>query len=438
MKKYIIISFISCLFIFNSAAQVNWIWTEQESGTTTTLNNLYFVNNLTGWCVGSGGIILKTNNGGENWIEQVNETTQDLESIHFIDENIGWITGGGVSAEQAPLLKTTDGGENWQLLSFDFMATFVKDIFFINENVGWTITRNSVFRTSDGGITWLDEDYAPGIDLVKLDHRELFATSDTIAYIAGESDNGSNKTMATVFDRRPQNAYLWGTDGLNQFDKDEVLECITFANDSVGFVGGNMGKIYRMLGPDYIPNYTGPWDLNLDLESDKKIRSISFPSSNVGMFNISSNINDISLTEVYHTQNQGESWSSAPDSILGIHGRKLFAPDEKYAWIVGVSGKIYKGEAETPSTIQIHDFALMEVFPNPFNSDVEIILTKPLQDIHINLMNMNGQTIRTKFIKNENRNIKLDNLENLKAGIYILKIYSEQNGFIATQKIGKK
>lgn len=425
MKKntitLLLILFIGINGLFS---QSNWEWTKQESNTTANLRDVYFVNNMTGWAVGSNGIIQKTSNGGISWSPQFSGTNQELEVVHFIDENTGWITGGGVSAEAAPILKTTDGGENWESLSYGFDAISIKDIFFIDENVGWAILTDSIYRSTDGGLTWLGEDFATTVVFSSLWNKEIFATSDTIAYVAGKNNNGSGNTSATIFDRRPDNAYLWGTDGLNQFDVDETLECITFANDSVGFVGGQMGKIYRMSRSGLTP-YSGPWNLNLDLQSNNFIRSITFPNSNVGMFNTSIEIDGVTVALVYHTENQGETWIDKPDSISGMLSAKLFASDENNAWIVASGGQIYKG---IPSTISIFDNSSeinFSVFPNPTSELVTIYNPDKYNNLTISVINVMGQLITEFDMKNMDEiNINIDG----EPGIYFVKARNVNGG----------
>jgi hypothetical protein len=78
-------------------------WNSQTSGTGTLLNSVYFLDEDTGWVVGSGGTILKTINGGATWETQSSGAQHSLSSIYFIDNNTGWTVGGG-----GTILKTND------------------------------------------------------------------------------------------------------------------------------------------------------------------------------------------------------------------------------------------------------------------------------------------------------------------------------------------
>ena len=67
MKTYFTIVF--SVILFNINAQ-NFNWTEQNSGTSEWFNDIYFVDNQTGWAVGEKGTIVATIDGGETWTSQ--------------------------------------------------------------------------------------------------------------------------------------------------------------------------------------------------------------------------------------------------------------------------------------------------------------------------------------------------------------------------------
>ena len=80
-------------------------WGNQNSGTTSQLNEVVFTDANTGTAVGEGGTILRTTDGGNEWNDQVSGTTNLLFGLSFVDTN----TGAAVGAEST-ILKTTDGG----------------------------------------------------------------------------------------------------------------------------------------------------------------------------------------------------------------------------------------------------------------------------------------------------------------------------------------
>lgn len=75
-------------------------------------NNFYAVAGLADTSsillAGSGGIIIKSTNGGLNWIQQQSGTTKNLRGIYQLTANNIWICG-----DSGTVLHTTNGGQNW-------------------------------------------------------------------------------------------------------------------------------------------------------------------------------------------------------------------------------------------------------------------------------------------------------------------------------------
>lgn len=66
---------------------------------------VHFVDQVTGYVVGDGGNIQVTQDGGQNWTKQISPVTTTLNKIHFPTTTTGYICGlGGV------ILKTSNGG----------------------------------------------------------------------------------------------------------------------------------------------------------------------------------------------------------------------------------------------------------------------------------------------------------------------------------------
>jgi len=71
----------------------------------SSLTDVFFINNNTGYVTGGDGKINYTTNCGNSWQEQNTPTTSTLNSIHFPTETTGYAVGTG-----GTILKTTNGG----------------------------------------------------------------------------------------------------------------------------------------------------------------------------------------------------------------------------------------------------------------------------------------------------------------------------------------
>jgi photosystem II stability/assembly factor-like uncharacterized protein len=78
-------------------------WTHQQF--PYGIFGLDFPNNITGYCTGYNGYILKSTDGGNNWYTQASGTTVTLNAVDFADSVTGYTVGDG-----GTILKTTNGG----------------------------------------------------------------------------------------------------------------------------------------------------------------------------------------------------------------------------------------------------------------------------------------------------------------------------------------
>ncbi|MBN2103224.1 hypothetical protein JW835_04200 [bacterium] len=267
------------IFIINS--KIGWIvgdngtilktdnggdsWMNQISNITNCLRSVYFINENIGWVVGDGGTILKTTDAGENWILLQSNSKVYLSSVFFINNEVGWIVGKNYlglqgSGNGANILKINcendwdlQLGQNKYLLQNILMQlknfwkpTFSRGlnaVFFINENIGWTVGNNStVFKTMSGGAEWewnqivYDKDlYLEYNDEVifPIEYNDITFTSSKNGWIVG-SEGSILKTQ--------DGGINWHSIDINTKLN---LKSIFFINDEIGWVVGNNGLIFK-------------------------------------------------------------------------------------------------------------------------------------------------------------------------------------------------
>jgi photosystem II stability/assembly factor-like uncharacterized protein len=422
-----LLPFVILLLINSLISAQNFTWTPQNSGTTEKLTDVYFVDNLNGWAVGEKGIIVHTADGGQNWTTQRSGTSEILRAVFFIDARTGWAVGG---LNTKTLLKTTDSGTNWtDITPANINEKQLRDIAFADANNGWLIHRDSIYRTTDGGTTWIKEEYTS--DISRLSNKAIAVTSDSTAYVAGQNKRVTTASpYADVFNRRPNNAPdFWGPSAVSSFQKDDRLHSITFSDFEIGFAGGERGILYKF-EPIVPGNTSGPWEVNLNLKpaTFQSIPSISFPLAGTGMFSTSTEVSGKTIALIYHTADTGRTWSAVPDSIVDLLFGVLNAPDDKNAWIVGAGGKIYKG---VPKPIGINEIGLnmdIHTYPNPTSGVLNIkILSEGTETMNYNLMDATGRIVRSgKWNLSASSSLITLNLSTLTDGIYLLEISTDK------------
>jgi len=125
-------------------------WSVVETGTSSYQFSMHFTTVDTGFIAGDNGIILMTSNAGEGWTDVASPTTQALYSIDFPDSQTGFAAGAS-----GTVVKTTDGGLNWQVLSTGLTNALLY-ICFKDSLTGFIGGNTSHYRTSNGGLTWVN------------------------------------------------------------------------------------------------------------------------------------------------------------------------------------------------------------------------------------------------------------------------------------------
>jgi photosystem II stability/assembly factor-like uncharacterized protein len=112
------------------------------------LTDVFFVSSTIVYAAGKS--FWKSVDGGYNWTKLYDFTVQDgYKSLYFLNEQVGWV----IRAEG--LYKTTDGGVNWQLIStpsFNFSNT--GNVFFTNSDTGYISDNQFIGKTVNGGASW--------------------------------------------------------------------------------------------------------------------------------------------------------------------------------------------------------------------------------------------------------------------------------------------
>ncbi len=129
-------------------------WTTLSSTTTLDLYSIEFANATTGWVGGDDGIIIKTSNA-TTWTQQFSSIFYEFQDIAFTDPMNGCATG------TYGLMRTTNGGTNWNPITVYGTYQFLS-IDFPSADTGYmTGVGGNVFRTIDGGASWIGLNHIP-------------------------------------------------------------------------------------------------------------------------------------------------------------------------------------------------------------------------------------------------------------------------------------
>jgi len=226
---------------------------------------------ITGW---GGGEMTISNDGGMTWEYPLNFKTGTAENLYeceFVDENTGMIAGG-----YGTMLKTNDGGNTWEPVPnpmkeltnkhYNALHYWNSDTLFAGGSSGY------IFMSPDGGTTWKGDAYGSKTvyDLWPITGTKIIASESSgqiwLSKVEGDSiyfemvdDYGSMSMRAVEFRGDvgivvASKGYIYRTtisevaDTLYEVfvdpDGDDFYD-VEFVNDTLVFVVGEKGKIYR-------------------------------------------------------------------------------------------------------------------------------------------------------------------------------------------------
>lgn len=128
-------------------------WVEQNSGVTVTLWDVDFINTNVGYAVGNSGNILKTTDGGSNWTLSTNGTTA-IYKVHYVNDTLIFL--GSASSTTGRLLRSTNAGSTWENITANITGLdgTVRGIHFFDADTGWiSNSTGKIYKTTDGGAT---------------------------------------------------------------------------------------------------------------------------------------------------------------------------------------------------------------------------------------------------------------------------------------------
>lgn len=163
MKKIIQLFLILSSFgLFkNLDAQPQWIYTEQNSGVTTSLNSATIAGNfqtMQVWVCGVGGVVLKSTNQGANWLNASNGIPASLNLISISCKAFDTVLTAGNIGTTTYVYRTINGGVNWSQV-FTQQNGHINAIWMRSASSGFMAGnpvggRWSLWKTANGGLNW--------------------------------------------------------------------------------------------------------------------------------------------------------------------------------------------------------------------------------------------------------------------------------------------
>jgi len=234
-------------------------WTTIPIFTNSYLLDIFVLDFNNFIVTGNTGIISKTTNSGYDWLKVYNNYSGGLGETYFVNETTGYTIGSGFF--NPIFLKTTNRGYDWTPLPLDTNLDLY-GVAFLNGNLGYVVGNRIIYKTTNGGNT-----------IEKRIYEDYYLFSVTLidsmtAYSAGKLTTGGSLILKTL-----DAGNSWFVNYCNT-DHD-ALHQIKFLNTNFGIAVGNGGLALRttnagknwekhilvdtsiLFDVDFIDNFTG-------------------------------------------------------------------------------------------------------------------------------------------------------------------------------------
>lgn len=216
-------------------------WSPQNGSTTQILTSVYFVDEKIGYAVGThavglhpnrtGAVILKTINGGATWTHQSSGVNGDLRAVFFLNEVRGYAVGSGGLA-----LATTDGGEIWTRMQVENRSS-LNSLFFTADGEGFAVgSGGALLRLAPDDSVWVHLESPTRATL-----KAVYMSNNGLGYAVG-----AHGTILRSVDGG-------GTWSVQPSLTDADLNGLHFFNDTVGYIVGVRGQVLRKSAEDWVP-----------------------------------------------------------------------------------------------------------------------------------------------------------------------------------------
>lgn len=389
-----------CMVIFTLICNpVMGQWTDQNSGITNDLNDVFFLNSNNGWAVGRQGKIVMTSTGGTaTWLAQNSGTTNDLNKVFMVNTNVGYAVG-----DNGTVIKYN--GSTWSALNISYSQD-MHGVYFLDANTGWVSGDwGRIMMTTDGGSTWTTQvnnamytNLFYDIHMVNSGDGWAVGTSGRVLHYNGS--NWSNVSTPATGD----------------------LYSVSFSSSTNGIITGENSKVYYYNSGTITEHSTSLPDNSFHVYSVVSISpTLAYAATSPGF-------GGGGIILKYN----GSSWTTDYE-YTGIYTELFYGisfPVASKGFAVGAGGMIKTFGTSSDVNDLLTSINGFILYPNPSSGLVAVELENSFsQHIVISLYDISGKEIKTIYSGNLKSGIhtQLVDVSAIENGTYFIKITSERD-----------
>lgn len=418
---------LAYLQVLNLSAQANEFWLPQNTPSSELLQRICFVDSLTGWAVGDGGVIIATTNGGVTWLSQNSGINYTIDDVFFLNSRLGWAVANDFFFAGSTILRTSNGGTTWTFSHYPDTTLYLTRIYFLDSLNGWLggLTNQIMLQTMNGGISWTAREidssecaWYPVRGITFYSPQYGFACGgyfDVAGHVLRTTDYGMSWT-ATCVSAEPifdmvifDSLNLLGVGGDFEFGASVAWTSDGGANWSyewLEYFGTGYAVAFRTPSEGWMPlGFAGTWALTTD--SGNTWQELGPPDS--------ISVYDVTFTDQYH------------------------------GYACGSNGAVLKYNTELIGLANDNGFlpaspTLRQNYPNPFNPSTTIEFSLPKTSrVKVVIYDLLGKEVRTLLneIRREGVHRIRFNSDGLPSGVYLYRLtagsYSETKKLVVVR-----
>lgn len=404
------------LFVFSSTIIFAQTWQQTNIINNTSgqrFDDVFFLNETTGWAAnGFFATVYKTTDGGLTWNQQLTEADLGgafyFRNIEFLNENIGFI-----GTLNSLFLKTTDGGENWTpVTNITPNPLAICGLNAVNDSTiygcGAFFGPAFIIKSTDAGNNWTHTNMSAFATALV----EILFIDDLIGYAGGQNNNGA------VLLKTIDGGVTWSEIYNSNIPGEYVWKLQTLATDN-NIIFGAVSSVVPRLGKLIKSGDAGnTWQSFNAPETD--IQAVGFITEQKGWMGGHT-------TGFYETNDGGVTWSNTG---VGNNLNRIFVVSSNLAYGCGTSVYKFTDTSLSVNEVDVETKAVveLELQSNPVNDVLKFQINfESADNIVIELYDLQGKFLQQLsreiifFKQTKNYEFKVNQLS---SGSYFLNIHT--------------
>ncbi len=379
--------YITTALIFG-ASQLQAQWHLEHPSPSAPIENLQVFGNDTLYATShwDHAMLLKSTNGGTT-VDTIDFLNLSAIKSHFISKEVGFVAGLQPFNSGNTVFKTEDGGATWQELNFAIDGgAFYYQIHFANADTGFVSIGGALYRTLDGGLTFVEQTLIADPNYISNIHF-LNAQVGFVSLVRTQTDGEMYRDLifktldggaswTQVYSEQPEQQLVFMYNGISSMQ---------FVNNQLGFAVAN-GVPSKLLKTT---NGGASWNTmpNTLLNEFASLSDVHFISDQVGYIAMGQNI--------FKTSNGGQSWhpqSFHPHGDYYIGSVEMVNENVGYVSGHGIFSTSNGGGLSIGATKK-NDLGI-KLYPNPTAEDLFVEIPNNILVEKMQLIDVSGKVIQ--------------------------------------------